>query len=591
MVRRIALLAALLAVPGITQLQPLGGDAIRAAADGAGPSHIFRLTSDRGGDTIGVVDPLFAAIRFFRIRRGSEALGARLTPAGVCALPVDFRPWRIHQFRHHILIESMPDPGAFGHAVTVTRLRTRTIVVRRALLQDPARFETAAGHIDASSWDPADEPACGTRASSAAAASSNSADRPTRRNARTIVLANRRSALAPARALVVRSAANRLVSATELEPTATLRIVQAVEALPSADGVLRTRVRLLAYARGATRPHHSLALNDSELRGKFGQKPVVVLSSGELLLMGKQPGGSSPFRIFSCGNIAGPPTRGLCSDDVAASPAPAPQGRARITATGPGGGLGAAAIFANVDRLVSYRLAVDTRALPEACRNPAGCRIGSEAERFVPIRGIRLTRGVFTRRGIPYAQARVPQDLDPLFDTSPARLGRALAGVRRGERGWPGNLRDGLEGDLGIDCSGLVQIAWGGRGGERLDTWGLQALSSPLACPARLPGPEYLRAGDAIGIRIDTPTHLANHMVLFASALRIDGASDSWLVLESSSGCDGVCWSVYDPSYFNGWGLYRAGGRRDAQCIVRSEAQAAPIPFELGRWSRLVAGR
>lgn len=588
MARRIALFAALLAVPGIAQPQP-AGDAIRPAFDGAGPSHIFRLTSDRSGDTIGVVDPLFAAIRFYHVRPGNEALGARLTPRGACALPIDFRPWRIHQFRDRIELESMPNPGALGHAVTVPGLQTQTISIRRARLRDAARFEAAARHIDANGWNPVDEPACGTAPSAVGAPGTRRADLPSRRNARTILLANRRSALAPRNRLVVHSEVNRLVSATELEPTAALRIVQAVEAIPSTDGVLRTRVRILAYARGSRRLRHAVALNDGELRGKFGQKPVAILASGELLLMGKQPG-SGPFRIYSCGNVANPSAHSLCGEDSDPKP--------RAVETVHGGParaavarqLSAGTIFANVERLVSYRLEVDTRTLPDACRDPAGCAIEG-GERFVPIRGIRLTRGIFTRRGVPYAQARVPQDLDPLFETSSAQLSRALAQVRRGARGWPGNLRDGLEGDLGIDCSGLVQIAWGGRGGDRLDTWGLQALSSPLACPARLPGPEYMRPGDALGIRIDAPAHLANHMVLFAASMQLDGASDSWLVLESSSGCDGVCWSVYDPSYFNGWGLYRAGGRRDAQCVVRSEAQTVPMPFELGGWTRLVAGR
>lgn len=592
MVRRIALLAALLAVPGIARPQPAASDAIRPAADGAGPSHIFRLASDGTGDTIGVVDPLFAAIRFYRVRPGNDALGARLTPAGVCALPVDFRPWRIHQFRDRIVLESMPDPGTLGYAADMSQLRSKTISVRRSLLRDGARFRDAASHIDASSWNPAREPACGTPASSAAAVGIDSAGRPSRRDARTIRLANQRGALAPVRALRVHSTVNRLISATELEPTAKWRVVQAVEAQPSTDGILRTRVRLLAYPRGGGRPRHSVTLEDSELRGKFGQKAAVVLSWGELLLMGKQPGGSSPFRILSCGDIAAPPTRGLCSGGTASLAAQTGDGPARADrSVGSARTLSAGTIFANVERLVSYRLEVDTRAMPEACRSPAGCRIGREDERFVPIRGIRLTRGIFTRRGIPYAQARVPQDMNPLFETSVAQLGRALAGVQRGERGWPGNLRDGLQGDLGIDCSGLVQIAWGGRGGERLDTWGLQALASPLACPARLPGPEFMRPGDALGIRIDAPAHLANHMALFAASMQLDGANDNWLVLESSSGCDGVCWSVYDPSYFNGWGLYRAGGRRDAQCIVRSAAQRVPMPFELGRWTRLVAGR
>lgn len=593
MVRRIALLAALLAAPAPAIPQPDdrpgGSDAIRASADGAGPSHLFRLTSDSSGDTIGVVDPLFAAIRFYRIRRGDAPLAERLDPIGACALPIDFRSWRIHQFRTRIAIESMPDPGALGHGATPTGLSTRVVTIDRDLLRDPAPFRDAARRLDTRGWNPVDAPACGKIAPRESGVGTRRADRSARSSSRMIRLGNARDALAPRPSLIVRSRSNRLISAVELEPTPDWRVVQAVEALPSDDGVLRTRVRILAYARKSRGLRHAVALNDSELRGKFGQKPAAVLSSGELLLMGKQPG-SGPFRIYSCGNLANPSGHRLCGEDSEPKPRPAATVRGGPDRSAVARQLTARTIFANVERLVSYRLEVDTRALPDACRDPAGCSIEG-GDRFVPIRGIRLTRGIFTRRGVPYAQARVPQDLDPLFETSSAQLSRTLAQVRHGARGWPGNLRDGLEGDLGIDCSGLVQIAWGGRGGDRLDTWRLQALSSPLACPARLPGPEYMRPGDALGIRIDAPAHLANHMVLFAASMQLDGASDSWLVLESSSGCDGVCWSVYDPSYFNGWGLYRAGGRRDAPCIVRSDAQTTPMPFELGRWTRLVAGR
>jgi hypothetical protein len=186
---------------------------------------------------------------------------------------------------------------------------------------------------------------------------------------------------------------------------------------------------------------------------------------------------------------------------------------------------------------------------------------------------------------VPYAQARVPEDVDRLLAASPRQLADALF---RNRGGWPGNLRDGLEGDLGIDCSGLVQIAWGGGAGRRLDTRSLQALSSPLACSSRLPGPEWMRPGDAIGLRVDSPVHLANHMVLFAGSMQLDGASDTWLTLESSSGCDGVCWTVYDPSWFDGWGIYRANARG---CVTGTAAAASPIPYDLGRWTALTRGR
>jgi hypothetical protein len=69
--------------------------------------------------------------------------------------------------------------------------------------------------------------------------------------------------------------------------------------------------------------------------------------------------------------------------------------------------------------------------------------------------------------------------------------------------------------------------------------------------------------------------------------LKFDGANTSWLVLESSSSCDGVCWSVYDPSFFNGWGIYRARGRTDVACPFESDessVERAPIPRTADEW-------
>jgi hypothetical protein len=592
---RLAVMAALLAAPGLAFSQdpadsprPATAD-IRASADGAGPSHLFWLTGDRRGDTIGVIDPLFAAIRFYRVRPGDEPVATRLTALGVCALPVDFRPWRIHHFKRRVVIESMPDPGAAGYAATPGAMRTRMLAVDRGLLARPDRFDAAAATVDTPRWNPADAPQCGAM-SKPGHVGTGAPERAVRTSERTIRLANGRAALAPARPLAVRSAVNRLLAARELEPARGFRIVQASEALPSNDGVIRVRSRILAYARG--RLAHAWTLRDSELRGKFGQKPVLVLPSGEVLAMGKLPGDSNPFRISSCGRLSGAPS-GICEDD--SRPRKLPQqetaGRQDPPSAKVKTGISARAIFANIQNLVSYRLSVDTSAMPEACRSAQGCKVGDSGETFVPIRGIRLTRGAYTDTGMPYAQARVPEDVDRLLAASSAQLGRSLKDVTHGARGWPGNLADGTEGDLGVDCSGLIQIAWGGRGGERLTTDTLQGMASPLACSSRLPGPEYLRPGDAIGLRIDTPVHLLNHAVLFAGAMPLDGASDSWLVLESSSGCDGVCWSVYDPAMFDGWGLYRAGGRSDAACVAGKGDTFTPIPYDMSRWTRQTRGR
>jgi hypothetical protein len=103
-----------------------------------------------------------------------------------------------------------------------------------------------------------------------------------------------------------------------------------------------------------------------------------------------------------------------------------------------------------------------------------------------------------------------------------------------------------------------VRIAWNGRprdSADRWDTAAIQNRSGSKVCPARLRGPPELLSGDAIGIRVKGG---GEHVVLYGAMVKFDGAREFWLVLESSSSCDGVCWSVYDPSFFNGWALVSA---------------------------------
>ena len=210
----------------------------------------------------------------------------------------------------------------------------------------------------------------------------------------------------------------------------------------------------------------------------------------------------------------------------------------------------------------------------------------------MPLRGVRLTRGLYRQTGAPYAQTPSFADIRLFLTLGQARWDRALRHVREGWGGQPGNLDDAYAGDVGIDCSALLQLAWSARTpATRIDTGILQTEIMAGRCPHRLPEAAHLRAGDAIGIRI-WPSQ--NHVALWAGALRADGASDVWLVLESSSGCDGVCWSLYDPSYFNGWGLYRADGRTDAPCPTDAAATdivRRPIPLDAAAWRRQVWSR
>jgi hypothetical protein len=107
----------------------------------------------------------------------------------------------------------------------------------------------------------------------------------------------------------------------------------------------------------------------------------------------------------------------------------------------------------------------------------------------------------------------------------------------------------------------------------------------PYRCPARVPDVTALRPGDAIALSVQSDI---SHVTIFRSQVELDGANAVWLVLESSSSCDGVCWTFYDPGFFNGWGLYRAAGRSDAPCPPEDENSTSiadtPIPSDPDKW-------
>jgi hypothetical protein len=570
-----------LTVAALASATPVGGDrglstggsfAVRPMADGAAPSHVFWLAHDRAGagEIVGVIDPLFAAIRWYRITpRGPDhtALHARMTAIGVCALPVALRPWRVHQLERRVVIESMPEPGAAGYQVTAQDLTSRNYTIRRDLFRPAAARALLAGlgAIDTPGWDPAKAYPCGVASARRTIGLDAGATslRGARQSARTITLRNGRAALAPAWPLTVRSADTtryRLLSARELEPALGHRVVQTSELLPADGGAMQVRQSLLVAAHG--RAVRRIVLDGRTHSGKIVARPFAVLPSGEIIKLGDRPGprGAAGFDLFGCGNIAGGAISPACLPvqvprwPALAAPRPASHEPVRTP-------LLARSIFAAATPLRDARWSVDTSALPAACRSAAGCAVPGQTARFVALRGIRLTRGVYAGRGIPYAQTGDFAALGRFRSASSADLSRALGAVQRGGRGWPGNLADGLVGDLGIDCSALVQIAWGrAQAPTRWTVATIRQRQDHALCSRPLPSPAWLRAGDAIATAAG-----ANHIMLFAERLRI-GGNDAWLMLEASSACDGVCWTIFDPSVFDGWSLYRAAGRGDAAC-------------------------
>lgn len=562
---------------------------IRSAPDGAGPSHLFWIAARKGEDVVGVVDPLFAAVRLYAVRRPAPGnpgpLSPRLRTLGACALPIDFRVWQVQQLRDRVVLEGMPDPGALGHAARARDLFDMTFALRRTIVSkaNAGALAKAGQDLARAEWDPARAPPCGKLLSRRSRLGASAAYRAQRAGPGVITLTNRPASLAPRAPLTVRATAGRLYAAQELEPAGRLRIVRTSEAVAASDGMLRVRQRYLVFT--GRRVTGQFAFDDTRVRGKLGQRPLAVMPSGEALAMGLT--GDDRFTLTSCGRVTAP--TGLCGPPNDGGP---------VLPAGPGGGAGAApgtldaaALFSRVRPAATLRWQADASVLPADCRAPEGCAVRGQTARFVPLAGLRLSRGLYRRTGMAYAQAGDGLAAASRFTAARRDFTAALRNVHEGRGGLPGNLADGFTGDLGIDCSALIQLAWAGSGGrERLTTLRLQSGPIAYGCPARLPGPGYLRAGDAIALNV---TGVLEHAVLFAEPLSIDGASEAWLVLEAASGCGGVCWSLYDPAFFNGWGLYRAAVRSDRPCPAAPAAASlatAPIPRDRSGWLRMLRG-
>jgi hypothetical protein len=386
-----------------------------------------------------------------------------------------------------------------------------------------------------------------------------------------------------------------LYSARELEPAGRTRVVQISEGVPGTDGMIRITQRILTFERDRSRPARELLFDESFARSKLGQRPLAVMPTGELLAIGLL-GRDRVFSVRSCGFVnAGTALSELCrpvegsvqarSDPNAARLAGGSANTGREIREAQHAAENTNRIFARLAPYATRPWSVDAGGLPEACRLPEGCAVG-DGSKFVPIRGIRLSRGMFSRTGAPYAQTPDLRDVVKFLQTSDQSFSAALRRVTNGEGGQPGNLDDDYDGDIGIDCSALIQIAWNGpQAGYRLSTSALQTQKKiSYRCDHRVGHVSAMKSGDAIGLNVKPGT---NHAVLYAAELKFDGANTSWLVLESSSSCDGVCWSVYDPSFFNGWGIYRARGRTDVACPFESDessVERAPIPRTADEW-------
>lgn len=593
----------------------VGGDAIgtiRTSADGGGPTHIFWLdgpaSKQPGRDIIAVVDPLYAAVRLFSLERLTSdvnKLSARFSFLGACALPLTLRPWRIHQAKLGVYIETMPDPGVSGHKVKAAALRSIYYLIKRDIKLDSLATDE---QINSLSWDPSKAPQCGVIAGKSLAVRDRqpyTASRGAKNPSRTIILKNSGASILPSAPLIVRSpqqGAFRLYSARELEPVGARRIVQITEGQASDDGLLRLSQHVLTYAGGKVIADRRF--DESLVKSKLGQRPLAVTPGGELLAMGlKRVAGEDKarFQIISCGLVDATLVVGegfLCSNDNDAVSArniaddmtviSDSQSEDQIPNLGKPTLSNDDTIFDRTKTVRTVEWSVNAAMLPEKCRIASGCAV--HGGNYVPIHGIRLSYGIYNQTGMAYAQTGdVENSISRFLQYDVDDWSSSLRNLGTPDVFTPGNLDDDFSNDLGIDCSALVQLAWdGGKLSGRLDTARLQTKPPGYVCPHRISEPGRLRPGDAIAINITDGPH---HVVLLGESVQIDGASDSWLVLESASSCGGVCWSVYDPAFFNGWGMYRSSNRSDYKCppsTVQTDIVAHPIPLTNAAWRSAV---
>jgi hypothetical protein len=206
---------------------------------------------------------------------------------------------------------------------------------------------------------------------------------------------------------------------------------------------------------------------------------------------------------------------------------------------------------------------------------------------------MRFGRGAVERRGVPYGQrqtyagipmaAKPAADLDHTIAADGAVLLRAFS-QKDGVTSIVSDINnDKLLGDFpdlklfGIDCSTLIAKLWGQPAaptGTLVDNANKNELG-------RIRGMDRMSYGDAFLIRLSDKGTLVNHVAMFRES-RPAGPGDTSsgiVVLESSSSCGGVCITMYDEAFFDGWALIGARPLKG-----QATAGYRQIPKDYGDW-------
>jgi hypothetical protein len=555
---------------------------LRPYANGAGPSAFFRAGRTGGRDLFGVVDPVLWRVAFYTLDDPSSApLTARWRAVGDCALAPTFRVWRVHLLPGAVVLQSQPNIASPARQIFETD--QVTVDTRPASLAAIA----ARAPTDA---DLAPALPCGPPARFVAAR--DAGQTVTGGGARAFVVSRRhlRSG-APAflrRRITLAAAPAVLVSAQELEDArsaggAPLRHVLLTARSAASPGFARAEVTIVRRGPGPGLDR-TLRIDVGLTRVKAGQRFVAVSSFGEVLVVGTADHDS--FYLHSCRFPDAPGKAGLCR--VESHPSDAGTSPPMVLASHAVTPVSRAQLWGTVAWYMRQSYRIDAAAIPGPCRKVAPCRIGADRLAWSPISQLRLASGVVTRTGVPYAQSQS-------LDGRPAP-GRVIAFPTAGvipayisRRGVPWVVSDientGVRDNptkvavLGIDCSAFVSALWGRTSAlgtrEFIDEANRGAL-------ARVRGMGQARMGDAFVINLAATI---NHIAVFRES-RAAGPYDSSrvvLVAESSSACGGVCWSVYDEGFFDGWAILR-----NKQPSV-PQSGMAPIPISYDGWRRLMA--
>jgi hypothetical protein len=593
---------------------------LRPYANGAGPSAIFRLGRTAGGqDLFGIVDPVGWRIQFFALDdwsvAGARPLSERIHWGGACRLDPEHRVWRVHVRPDRTVLQLQPDP-TLEEIETNAPLRFPKIDLRADAATIAALAAPATPRLD----DRIDLP-CGDSADDATLPAFTEAD------AATTVTGGDSEPFRVTRKALPKTASPFLRQEITLGTAATARLTRtggvltSVQELEPARSVSSARElrHFLLTARSDSLPGfaHSVVvivrrsaggaldgvmrLDTGLARVKTGQRFAAVSSKGEVLVIGTSD--KNAFRIRACHFTDVPHAQSLCTlPDAGASGAMAEQPGAGAPA--PIADADAASRRAMWDRArwyVSQRYRFDASGLTAMhCRSAlTPCSVGRYADAWTVISPLRLAQGWVERRGVPYAQrqtaAGTPSPDRPAADLPFERSadGRTIlmpAHARRGGVDYVvGDINnDGLPDDapdlklFGIDCSTFLAVIWGVAPRPTDDL--ITAANDHTI--ARVPSFGALKFGDAFVINLSDHGHrLTNHVVLFRER-RPTGPTDSSravLVLESSGGCGGVCTSLYDESYFDGWALISRG-------TPSPGADFAPIPLGYPAWRNLLQG-